>query len=506
MLIFNYDNRAKTMHFAFNAPIFVRRNCMKRLVKTILCFALAVSLCLGIGAVSFAGETGSDASLSDLLALLAALNGGEEGGEEVPEEAPAGAYSVGPVSFSVPDTMNPMQEETAGDELMFMSEDFTTILSASYFEAPEGENIDLTDTTNQEMLLSSFGGDGEVTAYDLIEVDGHNAMWMEVVASGGYTTYNLVLQLESGIAPFSFASMGEDDGYEVFDSIIDSIKCGAAAPAPAPAPAPAGGEPAAVSADAIDATLVDEVVLFDDDVCKVTMKKFSTEDDYYAFTCKVYLENKTDLNLYFSTDYTAVNDYMVNAYFGETVAAHHKTNAEMHFYKDDLAENNITDIGTIAFRMIVRDDDDWSADYLEDQKFVVLPFGPDVPAQPEQVFDDDDIVLADENGIKMILTGFDTEDDYYFRAFVYCENNTDQDVRFSLDSSSAINGYEIYPYLFEYVPAGMKSNTDIHWYWEDLEDNDIEVIEDLELAIEVEDYNDYWADPVFKDTVFIELQ
>ena len=56
---------------------------MKRLVKTILCFALAVSLCLGIGTVSFAGETGSDASLSDLLALLAALNGGEEGGEEV---------------------------------------------------------------------------------------------------------------------------------------------------------------------------------------------------------------------------------------------------------------------------------------------------------------------------------------------------------------------------------------------------------------------------------------
>ena len=106
----------------------------------------------------------------------------------------------------------------------------------------------------------------------------------------------------------------------------------------------------------------------------------------------------------------------------------------------------------------------------------------------------------------MILTGFDTEDDYYFKAFVYCENNTDQDVRFSLDSSSAINGYEIYPYLYEYVPAGMKSNADIHWYWEDLEENDIEVIEDLELAIEVEDYNDFWADPLFKDTVYIELQ
>ena len=197
---------------------------------------------------------------------------------------------------------------------------------------------------------------------------------------------------------------------------------------------------------------------------------------------------------------------MVDCYFGETVAGHHKTNAEMYFYADDLEESNITDIGSIAFRMIVRDDDDWSADYLEDQKFVVLPFGADVPAQPEQVFDDDDIVLVDENGVKMILTGFDTEDDYYFKAFVYCENNTDQDVRFNLDSSSAINGYEISPYLYEYVPAGMKSNTDIHWYWEDLEDNDIEVIEDLELAITVEDYNDYWADPLFKDTIFIELQ
>ena len=482
---------------------------MKRLVKTIICFATALSLCFGLGVVSFAEES-SDTSLSDLLALLASLNGGEETTEEIPTEeaAATGTYSVGPVSFSLPDTLSPMQEETAGDELMFMSEDFTTILSASYFEAPEGENIDLTDQTNQDMLLGSFGNDGEVTAYDLIEVDGHNAMWMEVAAAGGYNTYNLILQLDSGIAPFSFASMGEDDGYAVFDSIIDTIKVGDAAPAPAPgpAPAPAGGEAAAIPADAIDATQVEEVVLFDDDVCKVSMKKFSTDDDYYPFTCKVYLENKTDLNLYFSTDYVAVNGYMVDCYFGETVAGHHKTNAEMYFYADDLEESNITDIGSIAFRMIVRDDDDWSADYLEDQKFVVLPFGADVPAQPEQVFDDDDIVLVDENGVKMILTGFDTEDDYYFKAFVYCENNTDKDVRFNLDSSSAINGYEISPYLYEYVPAGMKSNADIHWYWEDLQDNDIEVIEDLELAISIEDYNDYWADPLFKDTIFIELQ
>ena len=186
---------------------------MKRLVKTIICFATALSLCFGLGVVSFAEES-SDTSLSDLLALLASLNGGEETTEEIPTEeaAATGTYSVGPVSFSLPDTLSPMQEETAGDELMFMSEDFTTILSASYFEAPEGENIDLTDQTNQDMLLGSFGNDGEVTAYDLIEVDGHNAMWMEVAAAGGYNTYNLILQLDSGIAPFSFASMGEDDG------------------------------------------------------------------------------------------------------------------------------------------------------------------------------------------------------------------------------------------------------------------------------------------------------
>ena len=148
---------------------------MKRLVKTILCFALAVSLCFGLGVVTFAEES-SDASLSDLLALLASLNGGEESAEELPAEEAAGTYSVGPVSFSLPDTLSPMQEESTGDELMFMSEDFTTILSASYFEAPAGENIDLTDQANQDTLLGSFGGDGEVTAYDLIEVDGHNAM------------------------------------------------------------------------------------------------------------------------------------------------------------------------------------------------------------------------------------------------------------------------------------------------------------------------------------------
>ena len=477
---------------------------MKKVTKTILCLVVAISMCLSMGFVALADEA-SDVSLDDLLALLSQLSGGDT--EEVTEEPVTdNTVTIGAVNFVVPEGFAELSEESLEGELTYINDDASEFLTVNYFEAGEEENIDLTDETNVQYLMEAIGGDGEITASDYVDIDGNTGLWMQVEGTESgmtFVNYDLVLQAGNGLAVFSFISMNED-GADVFQSIMDSISVNADAPAPAPAAAAGGAMD--VPEDAIDATLVDEVVLIDDDVCKIALKKFSTDDDYYGFTCKVYLENKTDLNLYFSADYTAVNDYMASSYFGETVAPGHKTNAELHVYRDDLEENNITDIGKLTLKMIVRDDDDWSADYLEEQVFNILPFGADVPAQPEQQFSDDDIVLVDQDGVRMILTGFDATDNYYFLAKVYCENNTDKDLRFDTGSSSAINGYEINPYLYEYVPAGKKVNTDIHWYWEDLEDNDIETIEDIELALEIEDYNDYWADPIFEDTIYLTLE
>ena len=105
----------------------------------------------------------------------------------------------------------------------------------------------------------------------------------------------------------------------------------------------------------------------------------------------------------------------------------------------------------------------------------------------------------------MILTGFGW-DTYYFNAYVYIENNTDKNMNFSVSGATAVNGYEINPYFSKTLPTGKKSNTKITWYKDYLDENDIEEIEDLELDVTIKDYNDYYADPIFKDTIYITFE
>ena len=479
---------------------------MKKLMKTLLCLVLAASLCFGMGLVTFADEA-SDVSLDDLLALLQQLagdSGDETGGGE--EAGDADLYTIAGMSFAVPEGLTYMDDLADEETAVFMADDMSAYLQATFFEAMEGENIDLTDDLNREILMASMQEEGtEILSYDLIEVAGHNALRFNMTsaeADDGYIGYCLVLQLDNGLAPIQYITM-DGTGEETFQAIIDSIVIDSAAQAGTPAPA---GDPVPAAAEEIDATLVDEVVLVDNDVCKVAFKKFSTEEDYYGFACKVYLENKSDVNLYFTTDYEAINDYMCSGYLMETVSAGHKTNTDMHFYQSDLDENGITDIRSLSFKLTVRNDDDYFADPYVEQTFTILPFGADVPVQPEKTFDDDAITLIDTDEFKMILTGFDDTNSYYFIANVYLENNSDQFVLFKLDSSSTINGYELNPYFYEYIPAGKKANAKIEWSWDDLENNDIDTLEDMELALIVQDYEDYWGDPLYQDTVYLTFE
>ena len=44
------------------------------------------------------------------------------------------------------------------------------------------------------------------------------------------------------------------------------------------------------------------------------------------------------------------------------------------------------------------------------------------------------------------------------------------------------------------------------WSLSTLEENDIENVEDIELDLEIQDANDWYADPVYEDVVYITLE
>jgi len=497
---------------------------MKKFLKTILSLTLALSLCIGVSAVAFGAESASeDVALSDILDLLSSLST-EEIEEDVQDEAPVEeitegtSSTLGDVTFVLPETMQSMGENEDGSAMYISIPDMDTVIVMSQIENSEG--VDITEESSQEMFKEMLAGEGsDVSKLALVTVQGKPALWIEssmTVESIDTQSGSIVIDLGGNIYVASMTVYGKDYMND-FVAFVNSITIAGAegetdlsavqGEAPAPEADPAAAAPAAVSADAIDATAVEEVVLLDDDLCTVTMKKFEIpeDDNWYGFIAKVFVENKSsDLNIWAHLENVCVNGYVIDPYWGEDVSAGHKSNSEMSFNLRDLEANGITDISELSFRLVIDDDDTY--DELESAEFTILPFGTDVPAQPEPTFDDTDIVLVDNEDFCMIITGEPEWSDYYLSLPVFIENRTDINIHLDAYGSSALNGYEISPSLYATVPAGKRINTNLSWDLDDLAENDIEGIEEVELDLTVSNDDDWSADSIFEDMVYFSYE
>ena len=502
---------------------------MNKIIRSITGILLAAVLCIGLCSAAFAEESGeadAEISIDDLLSLLTALTG-DSGGEGAAANEFC-EYTYENVTIAFPASW--MIDESDEGGLSGTSNDLTRMVSFMVMDS-EGEEIDLTDQDDVDMLIESLGGEEVLDQIEYFELCGSLGLWIrETFSEEGLTisTYCVVAQVDTSVLYLTLAVFGEADESidELFATIVDSIRVEGAAgntdfsniytgslidytlvePAEISSSGQYNGVDANDKKDAppqvLDAAFEDELVLIDDDVCTVKITEFITDNDYYPLELKMYAENKTDLNLTFSMDDVAINGYVISTWWYEDVASGHKSNSDVTFYNSDFELNGIEQIRDISFTVTVSDSDDWSADDLEDQDFTIYPFGQDVPEQAPQEFDDDDLVIVDNDDVKMIITGFES-DDYYFRATVYIENNTDLNMSFSVSDSTAVNGYEINPYFSRTLSPGRKMNSYITWFNSDLEENGIEEIDDLELDVTISYYDDWYADPVYKDTVFI---
>ena len=489
---------------------------MKKLFKSIICLVMAASLCIMSTGFVFASESFSDISLDDLLNLLSQLTGGDEDadGEDIDDIAEVTSdgsdmtnLTIGAVSFDIPTEWYENEEESDDGTYSYFASDYSKWATITFSEDLGDEQIDLTDSDQVDLIVEMLSGeDDDVEAY-VVTVCGLPALQINA-AYEDFTSFSLILPVDDDL--FMFGVSGFEDASADFTASVDSIQIEGADGATDLAAAPAGNtesapaDKTASAAEGIDATAVDEVVLVDDDNITVTIKNFS-EDDYYAMTAKIFVENKTDINLYVTFDDVSVNGYMCDPWWGTSVSAGHKSNSDLHFYQDDIEESGIENIRDIEFTLRARDDDDYSADYIVDETFVVYPYGMDVPEQPEPTFADDAIVMADTDEVKMILTGF-SEDNYYVYGYVYLENNTDTELEYKVSGDSTVNGYELSPYFYKDVMPGKKMFTSMTWSVSELDDNDIETIEDMELELEISDSNDWSADPIYEDVIYITFE
>ena len=115
-----------------------------------------------------------------------------------------------------------------------------------------------------------------------------------------------------------------------------------------------------------------DVVLFESDDCKMTVIGYDP-DSIFGYAVKVYLENKTYKMLMFSIDDASINGFMADPFWATTVAAGKRSYNDITWSSSVLEENKIENIESIEMRIQVRNDEDWSGDYLVDDTFSVEP-------------------------------------------------------------------------------------------------------------------------------------
>ncbi len=106
----------------------------------------------------------------------------------------------------------------------------------------------------------------------------------------------------------------------------------------------------------------------------VTVKIMSIEEDgMMGYTLKVFLENKTNLELMFTVENVSVNGFMIDPFWADTVDAGKKANESITFLKSDFEENGIEVVEEITLTLRIYDNNDWLADNIFKESITIKP-------------------------------------------------------------------------------------------------------------------------------------
>lgn len=115
-----------------------------------------------------------------------------------------------------------------------------------------------------------------------------------------------------------------------------------------------------------------DIVLFDNDSCTMIVTGFDP-DSIWGYSALVYLVNKTDDTLMFCVGDAAINGFMCEPYFAQTVTAGKQCITRISWSKTVLEESEITEVETISLPVRVYDAEDWNEKDLIDETFTVKP-------------------------------------------------------------------------------------------------------------------------------------
>ena len=242
----------------------------------------------------------------------------------------------------------------------------------------------------------------------------------------------------------------------------------------------------------------DELPLVDNTNVTIWVKEFYV-DSIWGTTMKVFLENKTDKTVMFSIDSCVVDGLSFDPFWAKELMPGSKANAEIQWYDLDT----IPTIVECDFRAY--DSNDWMSDDIYNGHHVIYPQGEAAAQSATIVEAPNGLVLADTNELSIIATNTYEDPIWGYSLNLYLQNKTNRSLMFSVENA-ALNGFSIDPYWACEVPANARAYSDVSWSNDSLDENDIDIVQEILLALRVYDAEDWFANDLFNNTVTLILQ
>ncbi len=196
----------------------------------------------------------------------------------------------------------------------------------------------------------------------------------------------------------------------------------------------------------------------------------------------------------------SINGVESDPFFATTVTAETKANKDINFSTSTLEDNGITEFTDIEITFRVYDSDDWLADDVANETVHVYPYGEENAVRYERETLASDTVLADNEYVKVTVTGYEEDSIWGYSVNLFLENKTDSEVMFSVDDAS-VNGYMADPFYAKSVPARKSAFSSMSWSNSTFEENGIDEVESIKFTLKAYDSDDYSKDKYFNDTV-----
>ncbi|MCR5808076.1 MAG: hypothetical protein K6G56_00785 [Clostridiales bacterium] len=113
-------------------------------------------------------------------------------------------------------------------------------------------------------------------------------------------------------------------------------------------------------------------VIVDNDQITIIVTGYAT-DTFWGYSAKMYLVNKTDKKLMFSSDDVSVNGYMCDPYWAISLAPGKVAFTSMSWSESTFEENGITEVEEIVFALRVYEYDNWSEEDIFNETVTLNP-------------------------------------------------------------------------------------------------------------------------------------